>query len=412
MLIGFATAGSARAQIMSGGDGILFRSDVAGARLEPQYEPRPVVLGPLIADLRVTTQAGFESNVFNTADKRKSDAVFAIAPSFRILGSFGPHSATFSARANIRRFTKLMSENSETIDLIYGGRLEFGDGAEGIWATQYARDIETRGSSGTNVIGAGPAELRLLRASWTARSDFGRIGVSTTGSVVQRTYQPLKLTRGGLLDQSFRDTRAISIAPRANLAIAPTLSVFVAGSATKTNSLGSNPAISRDASRYALLAGARAEINGLIIGEIGLGYRGQRYGNPQFKNLSGFTYDATVDWYPTALLSIRVQAGRDIVNSGLTTVAGIDRRNAGLNIYYDPLRALRFSLAVDRERDNFRELSLRTTTDTTVLTGRYSFGPHLSASAYGRLQGKSSSDSKRLSGFHSVSLGVALTGNL
>lgn len=407
-----ALAMPAQAQIASGGDTVLFRSDAAGVRIEPQYEPRPLQWGPLLADLRLTARSVVDSNVLRTSTSRADDIYFELAPSVRILGSFGPHTATFSARASVKRFSRLVAQNNETVELLYAGRVDLGAGAFARWRTVYAREIEPRASAGVNIVQAGPAELQLLQSAFTASTDFGRLGVAVSAGVAQRTFQPLVLRAGGRLDQSFRDTRSISIAPRASLGVAPGASVFVAGSAVRTTSLDRRLSALRDSTGYTLLAGVRTETEGLVVGEIGIGWRGQSYRNPAFRNFSGFTYDATVDWYPTRLVSARVQLGQDIVNSGLPTVAGILRRNVAVNAYYDPLRNLRFSLALAREHDEFREIGFSTNTVTATLSGRYQIGRHLTVSAYGRVENRDTSDNSRLGGYDGVAVGVAVTGAL
>ncbi len=407
-----ALAVPAHAQIASGGDTVLFRSDAAGVRIEPQYEPRPLQWGPLLADLRLTARLVVDSNILRTSNGGADDVYFELAPSMRVLGSFGPHTATFSARASAKRFSRLVAQNNETVELLYTGRVDLGAGSFAQWRTLYAREIEPRASAGINLVQAGPAELQLLQSALTASTDFGRLGLAVSAGVVQRTFQPLVLKAGGKLDQSFRDTRSISIAPRASFGVAPGAGVFVAGSAVRTTSLDRQLTVLRDSTGYTLLAGVRTETEGLIVGEVGIGWRRQNYSNPVFRNFGGFTYDATVDWYPTRLISARVQLGQDIVNSGLPTVAGILRRSVAVNAYYDPLRNLRFSLALGREHDEFREIDFSTNTVSATLAGRYQIGRHLTVSAYGRVETRDTSDSNRLGGYDSVAIGVAVTGAL
>lgn len=402
----------AHGQIASGGDSILFRSDAAGMRTEPQYEPKPIMIGPLVADVRMTLRTVADSNIFRTANGDADDVSFEAVPSLRLVGAFGPHNASFSARAAVVRHAKFVSENSETVDLALGGRLDLGAGALATWRTRYAREIESRGAGGNNLVTAGPAELQILQSAWTARGDLGRLTVSLAAGIAQRSYKALALRVGGSLDQSFRDTRAVSIASRASYGITSSAAVFVAGAATKTTSLDRDAFPRRDSSSYTVLAGFRTETNGLIIGEIGIGFRGQQYENPLFRDFSGFTYDATVDWYPTRLVSVRVQAGQDIANSGLANVAGILRRNAALTAYYDPLRNLRFAVSLDRESDEFRELDQASTTVTAGLTGRYQVNPMLGVSAFVRVQQKETTSSLTVDAFNSVAIGAAVTGNL
>lgn len=407
-----ATVRPALGQIASGGDSILFRSDAAGVRIEPQFEAEPIMIGPLVADVRMTLRTVADSNIFRTAKGEADDVSFEAVPSLRLRGNFGPHEATFSARASAVRHAKFVSENRETVDLALAGRLDLGSGAVATSRTRYAREVESRGAGGNNLVTAGPAELQTLQSAWTARSDFGRLTISVATGVSQRTYKALPLRAGGALDQSFRDTRAISVAPRASFGITSSAAVFVAGAATRTTSLNRRTFPTRDGSSYTVLAGFRTETNDLIIGEIGIGVRGQSYANPLFRDFSGLTYDATVDWYPTRLVSFRVQAGQDIANSGLANVAGILRRNAALAAYYDPLRNLRFALTLDHEKDVFREINQASTTFAASLTGRYQFNQVLGVSAFVRTQQKEATNSLSVDAFSSVAVGAAVAANL
>ena len=409
-VLGFAH--SASAQIASGGDTILFRSDAAGVRIEPQYQAQPLMVGPLAAEVAFTARMLFDSNIYRTSKGGTNDVSFEAVPSLRLLGDFGPHSATISARARIKRFARFTSENSDTIDLSAGGRMELGSQSSATWLTRYAHETESRGSAGSNLITAGPSDLQILQSAWTARSDYGRLNVSVAAGVTQRSFMALSLQNGRTLDQSFRDTRALTVAPRASFGIGSSAAVFVAGSATKTTSVNRQVRPLRDASSHTLLAGVRTETNGLVIAEIGVGWRGQNYSNPLFEDFNGLTYDATIDWYPTRLFSVRVQAGQDIANSGIANVAGILRRTLALSAYYDPLRNLRFSFSADHEHDEFRELKQSSDTVSASLTGRYQFDRNLGASAFARIQSKKSSNTASIDGFTGVAVGAVLTATL
>lgn len=412
---GIAVIGSscpARAQVASGGDTTLFRSDAAGVRVEPGFEASPLTLGPLVADIKLATQTAYQSNVRRTEAGAVGDVVFALTPSLRISSQFGSHTAAVSARANIRRYARLASENAETLDLTFSGRIDLGHQSHATFRTQYARDVEPRGSSGVNMLTAGLSRFQLLQSSYAVGTEFGPLGVSAAGGVVERTYLPLDRTAGGVIDQSFRDTRTFLVAPRISYSVASVASVFIGGSATANRSLNRAADARRDSNGYAILGGVRSDSRELIVGEIGVGWRGQTYRNPAFIDYRGLTYDATVDWYPTRLVSLRLAAGQDIVNSGVAQVAGIVRRNLGLTAYYDPLRRLRLSVELGQEHDRYREIGLTTDTNTLVLTGRYLVNRHLTASAFGRYDTRNSSRQASLTGFSGFAIGFGLTGGL
>jgi hypothetical protein len=400
------------AQITSGGESTLFRSDAAGVRVEPQFEPKPLTIGPWLADIRLTARAVADSNVLRTTTAPTSDTAVTVSPSVRLSGRFDTYNISASARADVKRWAKRVRENSETFDLSLGGRIDLDGSSEATWRTQYAREVEPRGSAGANITTTGPSELGFLQTTLTARSALGRLTVSVATGIAQRKYLALVQPKGAALDQSFRDTRALFVAPRANFALTPATSFFLAGAATKTTSVDRRLMGLRDSVGYTVLAGFRTEATRLIVGEIGVGWRGQNYGNAAFKDFGDLTYDATVDWYPTPLVSVRLQAGQDVVNSGLPQVAGIARRTLRWNTYYDPLRNFRISVEAEHEKDRFREIGLTTNTATATLTGRYQIDRHLSMSSFWRWQNKVTSNTVGAGGFTDFAAGLALTGSL
>lgn len=402
----------AQAQIASGGGSTLFRSDAAGVRIEPQFEPRPIQLGPIQADVRLTTQAVVDSNIFKTPRNETSEAYIVAMPSVRMVGSFGLHRVNFSASGDLKRYARTTRENNETFDISLGGQADLGPETRMTWRTQYAREVESRGSAGVNDVDIEAGEADIIQSAWSARTSFGRLTVATSAGIVRRSYKPLLLATGKTLDQSFRDTRTWSVGPRANFALTPATAIFVSGAATKNTSVNRALSTLRDSSSFALLGGLRTESDGLIIGEVGIGWRGQNFQNPLFKGYRGFTYDVTLDWYPTPLVSFRLQGGQDVANSGLASVGGILRRSTTLNGYYDPLRKLRLNIGIDYQRDVYREIGLVTNTYTNSLTARYLIGRQLSASSFIRLQWKDTSNRLQLGGYTSVAGGLAVTGNL
>jgi len=401
-----------RAQIASGGDTVLFRSDAAGVRVEPQYQVPPLMLGAVQATVAMTARVVADSNVFRVAENAVDDSFVEFLPSIRLLAGLGPHSAALSAQASARRYAKLTTDNRTNLSVLANGQVALGSASSATWRIGYARERETRGAGGLNVIAARPGEFRSLQSSVAATTQFGKLSVAASLGVVQTRYAPLRLANGAALGQSFRDVRTVRVAPRASYAFGSSASFFLAGAASRTRPLDRAVAMPRDASGFAVLGGLRSETDGLLIGELGIGWRAQNYRDARFRDFSGLTYDATIDWYPTRLVSVRVQAGQDIVNSGLPTVAGIVRRSLVARAYYDPLRKLRFVLTVDRDVDAFRELGFSTRTSVATLTGRYQLGRHVDISSFGRIESRASPSNALVPGYESVAFGVAVTGVL
>lgn len=403
---------SACAQSVSAGETVLFRSDVAGVRVEPQYQATPLAIGPVLATIALTARFASDSNIFRTSKNVREDVYLEAVPSVGLAARFGAHTATLTARAAARRYTRFSTENRSAVDVAYGGRIDLGPPSALSFRTTYGRESEQRGSAGLNFVTAGPAEVQKIESSAAISTEFRRLGVSASASIARRSYSALQTAKGAALSQAFRDAKALRVGSRINFKVAPSATIFASGSANRTQSLNRSQGQLRDATGYTVLAGLRSDTESLIVGEVGIGWREQNYRNPAFRDFAGLTYDATVDWYPTRLVSVRVQAGQEIVNSNFASVAGIVRRSVGATFFYDPLRKLRFVFALNHDLDDYRELGISTQTTTAGLTGNYQIGRRVDVSAFGRIISKKSSNVRFVDEYDSVAVGIGLTGKI
>ncbi len=403
---------SACAQSASAGDTVLFRSDVAGTRVEPQYQATPLVIGPMLATIALTARVASDTNIFRTSKNTRHEVYVEAIPSIGIAARFGAHTATLSARAAARRHARFSSENRNAVDVAYGGQIDLGPPSTASFRTTYGRESEPRGSAGLNLAAAGPAEVQKIESSASVSTEFRRLGVSASASIARRSYDPLRPANSPAISQAFRDTKTLRVGSRVNFRALPSATIFASGSANRTQSIEGSRGLLRDATGYTLLAGLRSDTESLIVGEVGIGWRGQNYRNPAFRDFAGLTYDATVDWYPTRLVSVRIQAGQDIVNSNFSRVAGIVRRSVSGTFFYDPLRELRFVFALNRDLDDYRELDFSTRTTSAGLTGTYQIGRRVDFSAFGRIISKGSSDVRFVDAYDSLAVGIGLTGRL
>lgn len=401
-----------QAQISSGGEGALFRSDAAGTRVEQPYAPKPIRIGPLIAEAGATLRAAGDSNVRSSAVASRSELVLVAQPFFRARSDRPMNAFGIDVRGRFTRFSSTTRENSDEYEARVFSRIDFTDQSELSGRIGLARQVEERGEAGLNNPLSEPISFRLAQSALAGKAEFGRLQIRAGLTTARRDYAALRLVGGTLIDQSFRDTRSLAISARAAYQILPGGSVFVGGAVNDTISLKPRSGLARDATGEVILAGIRADLGALVVGEIGAGWRRQTYKNPLFSDYNGPTYDATIDWYPTPLISFRVQAGQDFINSGIPGVPGILTRELRLKVFHDPLRNLRFGVALLHQRDRYRELKLRTNTFTTEVSGEYIFGPRLTATAFVRHRDRQSTDAVTVTGYGRTVAGVSLTGYL
>jgi hypothetical protein len=400
----------ASAQTTTGGSGELFREDVAGTRIEPAFSPVPIRLGGLLADVRLSEDIRFETNVLNDGANPRSDMSLALEPLVGVRSNWGRHSLSLNARARLQRYNAVKSENRDTFDLRLAGRLDAEAPSAFSGTLRYSREAEDRGSGGNNLTGVGPSFLHILDAHAGGRTQFGKIGLEVSGEALERRYEELRGVGVTRLDQSFRDMRTITLAPRSVVPITPVTALFFSSKVSRSESIAPRPGARRDATGTSVLAGVRLEGAGLIAAEVGFGWRTHNYDLTRFRDYSGLTWDCTFDWYPTQLLSFRLQAGQDFRNSGLLQVPAILVRSVSLTGYYDIKRNVRLKLSIEDDHERYREIGLTTNTATATVSGEYSFSPRIAARLFLRYRDRASTDASRIAAYDGLTTGFSLTG--
>ena len=387
---------------------LLFRPDAAGTRPEAAYNPTGIAIGPLRVLPKIELGAVIDSNIFNQDGGADREAYFVARPALRIVSDWGRHGFEVDADARIRRFASLEREDSEEFGLGASGRYDL-DYASAIFTrVGYARRIEPRGAGGPVNANAEPSAYSELGSSIGASREFGPLRLRASVSATRRRYDEIRLVAGSEQDQSFRNARAITVTPRVDYAVSPAAGLFVTGSYSAVKSLDAPSCCARDATGGTILAGVRAELGRLVIGEVAAGWRTRSFERPQYRDFGGPTFDARIDWYPTELISFRLSAGQDIENSGIATVAGIVTRNAILSAYYDPLRNLRITGSLRYSNEKYRELHVETDSVGASLRADYSFNRNLTLGLRAGVRDRGSSAPQTVSEFHGYEFGASL----
>lgn len=359
----------------------LARSDVAGGRIEPAFQPRAIPIGPLFAQAGVSVVGGYESNVFNRPDAR-ADAALNLAPRLLLQADLPRHELSFAATGSFRRFARLESENSEEFDLRGKGQFDLAEQQAISGSIEYAREIEPRSSAGSFANAAEPVSFRRFAAQIEARLALGRLRLVPQLDYRRTDYSPLELEGGGEASQSFRDTRTLQGKIAIEYDFTGLLSGFVAGTATDVDSTKAPAAQQRDSRGYSALAGLRGDISPVIFGEVGVGYQSRSYRLPRYRDFAGITFSADLQWYVTPLLTLRAQAQQVFENSGRPEVAGILSDKVTISAYYDPLRNLRLSASGSFVYNKYREVDTRAYRKSARLQAQYLINRGLSIGSY------------------------------
>ncbi len=376
----------------------LFRDDVAGTRIQPDAGENGIDLATFRLRGAIGLTGAYDSNVLNLAGNGPGDFQLALRPSLGLASRWQRHAIGIAADANIVRHADVTINNNESWRVAATGRIDAGADSQLHLDGEIARGIDPRGAGGVLLPTGEPIAWRQDRIGAGVGTRIGDLGLSLAGGWLQRRYDPVLLAGGGAVRQDFRDVDVWSLTPRIGWQVSPRLDVFVRGQAGFTRSRLGDAALaplgtfSRDADGYVVTAGVRGEITPLLIAEVAIGWQSRDFRVAAARDYNGITWNVTVDWYPTPLVSARLTARQDFENSGLPTVPGVLSRDLGLRLYYEVTRAVLASVELDWQNQNYREIGIAT--DTVIATARaeYRLNRHLSAALFVRHRTRGTND--------------------
>jgi len=126
----------------------------------------------------------------------------------------------------------------------------------------------------------------------------------------------------------------------------------------------------RNAHGYALLGGVRLDSSGMIVGQAAIGYR-KRYFEGSNTSSQGLTYDARIEWYPTALVTVTLTAEQQFRNSGIAAANTALVGTQSLSVDYELLRNLIVNVQGEHESDSYRRIDAHSDLKTLSFSATY-----------------------------------------
>lgn len=387
---------------------VLDRDDVAGARIEPAYQPQPIRFGPTLVRPSISIVGEYFTNVFNRPQASAAAAV-TVMPSLSLRTDFPRHELGLSASGTLRRFARQRTENSEEFAVGADTRIDLGARHRVRARAGLERLIEPRSTAGSIADAAEPVSYGRLSGDLGATLEFGRLRASPTLRYERLDYSDVRLTGGGKADQAFRDTRSLRGEIRIDYEFSGLVSAFAAASREDIDSTAAPAPLRRDAHDASLVAGLRGALTPVVSGELGLGYRRRDQARADLRDFRGLTFRADLQWYITPLLTLRAQADRGFRNSGNPAVGAIRADRFILTAYYDPLRNLRLSASAEVEHGDFREIDARTWRKALRLRAQYRISRRLSIGGYMGVLRQDVSGPQVVVPFTAFSAGIGMT---
>lgn len=279
----------------------------------------------LILKGEAAAQILYDTNIYNIETPKRSDTAGILKPGFKLVTDLPRHGAELVGIAEVRRYTRTESENSEQYELVGRGFLDLGDRMAVSAQAGIARKIEGRGTAGDQFSTDRPVHYTEKRIAARASRTGGKLELSIGAAIRQRKFSDT--TNNGLpIDLSFRDAVIRSGEVRADYNLSPRIAIYSELSVNEVD-YDAKGVPSRDSSGYALLGGIHYQVSALVDVQGAVGFIRQNFDDPQTETAKGIDYELKVNWTPTPRWKLTASAARVVDPSPLSNVPAIVRSN-------------------------------------------------------------------------------------
>lgn len=341
-------------------------------RPRPDFEATGQKAGGFTVYPRVTVDLEHNDNIYAVATGKTKDEIWRVKPELAVRSDWSRHALGFFAGGNVIRYADQGTEDSEEYTLSANGRIDIQRGSNISGSVQTQRLIEPRSAPTAPSSGAKPVEYALNTGNVTLVKEFNRLRL--TGRVEDKdfNYKDVPNNRGtGVVDQDFRDRNELTYGGKAEYAVSPDTALYVTATGNKRDYDTNVPTQDRTSDGYVLGVGANFDVSELMRGDIQVGYMKQSYDNAAFKDIDGFSANAGVEWFPSQLTTVGVNASRSIQESTAAGAGGYVANSVGASIDHELLRNVMLSAKYNRGKDVYKGVDRDDKRDSFSATATY-----------------------------------------
>lgn len=312
----------------------LERGETVLERRRPEVEQLGVRAGSFLILPRVEAGASYDSNVFLTENKERSDWLMVARPSLNVRSDFSNHALNFGVSGDLGRYRDYSSENYTDYRIDAGGRYDVARETAISGDLFHRRLHEGRSdpdafASGTvDPLQAGnyaePIKYYTTGGEVALAQGFNRIRTRLSLLAANYDYNDVPLVGGGSRSLEDRNRWEYGTTLRVGYDLGTGLQPFVQGSYTHTDyKLDRDFAgRDRDSNGYELVVGTTFDLTGLMTGEVFAGYLSKQYDDPQLEDFNGLSVGGQLNWAVTQLTTITGRVSRQVRETDVSNISG------------------------------------------------------------------------------------------
>jgi hypothetical protein len=316
------------------------------------YEPLGIRAGAFLLYPAVELKAGYDSNPARSENGGGSP-LYVVAPELKLKSDWVRHELRADLRGSHSIYSDMTNLNRTTFDGKVNARLDATAKAKIDLEGRYALDSDAPGSPENPTDVRSPPRYSRAGATAGLTQGFNRFEVALKGVFDRTVYEAAKLNDGTTLDNSDRNYNQYGGTLRGSYELTPGIKPFVEGGLdTRAHDKRiDRSGFERDSDGVTWRAGTTFELTRKLTGEISAGYLTRRYEDARLRDLDGFIADASLTWLASALTTVRLTAKSAAEETTLLDVAGILKRDVGIEVEHSFRRWLigtaRFGYGVD-----------------------------------------------------------------
>lgn len=321
--------------------------------LDPEYQAKGIPLGIFRLFPTLNTSVNYDDNVFRQNTGQKSDVFFVENPGLMLDYE--------TNEAHVDLYTDGTFDQYLTNTTVGDSQYDFGTKGSYLITRELQMSgnislsqlAESLSSSDTVASQNQPNLYTLFDVSGQMQYKPNRLAFTFGGARDAYHYFNTPEFGGTTLDNSDRSNTVSKGFGQASYDFSPGYSGYVKATYNEDEfeQYFDRSGYHRDSHGYQIDAGLTLLLSNLVQGTIYVGYLDQMYShappdpaiNPHglaLKDISGVDFGANLAWYPTELLTVKLTASRQIVNTTFSGASGGDDKNVNLSASWEVSRQM------------------------------------------------------------------------
>lgn len=361
-------------------------------RYRPDYSATGVRSGGFLFYPTVAVDGKFDSNIYaqdEAVADEVDDFITIIKPALALSSNWNTHFLSFTAGADIGRYSDNGGEDYEDLSFGTSGRLDISRGSNIFANLSYSDGHEDRGAPDSDGTQAETTKFSTLTANVGYMRDEGVVSFALEGTYKKQDYDDTPLNGGGTLDNDDRDRESLTSSVRLGYDLNDDYEAFVKFTMVSVeyemdpSEVVAADITNKDSDGWDVVGGAAFKLGGKTEGEVYLGYIKRDYDAGDNNDVDDFKFGASILWNASDLTSVRVAVDRDVIETALA--AGILTTSYSLDLEHELRRNILLKAGATFAKLDFLNVAItpQRSDDTTKLTfgGKYLFNRNFSLNA-------------------------------